>query len=192
MMPINLVSKGWCVFGLRGSGKSELVKQILSTTRDHMVYDPLDEHEGRNRYVPTDRESVKELDEFIRGIVIPRKPALCVIDEANKYIQPKPTRLPPGVADLNDFARHWGISCGYVARRPVQFHTDIVELANFAFFFHLPGKNDYAYMEGIYQGLGDQVRALEKYHFVILEEGQSMTVHSPVDISTKPVQNTLH
>jgi len=179
---MNLANKSWAVFGLRGSGKTELVKQILRSNPDHLVYDPMDDYEGFRRYRPADRESIQELDDFVRGMVIPRKPSLCVIDEANKYIQPKPTRLPPGIADLNDFARHWGVSCGYVARRPVQFHTDIVELANFVFFFNLPGKNDYAYMEGLHQGLGDKVRGLAKYHFVILEEGRAMTVHGPVDI----------
>ena len=189
---INLANKGWAVFGPRGSGKSELVNQILDSHPDHLVYDPLNEHQGRNRYVPSDRESIDELDAFVRGIVIPRKPALCVIDEANKYILPKPTRLPPGVADLNDFARHWGISCGFVARRPVQFHTDIVELADFVFCFSLTGKNDYAYMEGLHQGLGDTVRGLEKYHFAILEGGRSVTVHAPVDISANKSQNIGH
>jgi hypothetical protein len=146
-----------------------------------LVYDPLDEHKGYRRYIPTNRESVDELDRVIKTLVIPKRPALVVIDEANKYIQPKPTRLPPGVADLNDFARHWGISCGYVARRPVQFHTDIVELANYVFFFHLSGRNDYQYMENLKVGLGDTVRALPKYHFAILENGQKVTVHGPVD-----------
>lgn len=177
---IDLHNKGWCVFGLRGSGKSWLVKHILDSTPNHIVYDPLNEHQGYRRYSPEDRSSTEELSEFVNAIVIPRKPDLFVIDEANKYVQPKPTRLPPGVSDLNDFARHWGISTGYVARRPVQFHTDIVELSNHVFFFSLPGKNDYQYLEGLHSGLGDTVRSLPPFHFATLTDGRDIQVHTPI------------
>lgn len=177
---IDLTDKGWAAFGLRGSGKSWLVKYIMDSTPAHMIYDPLHEHEGYNQYKPEDRESVYELDDVIKKMVIPWKPALFIIDEANKYIPPKPSRLPPGVADLNDFARHWHISTGYVSRRPVQFHTDIVELADYVFFFHLPGKNDFDYMESLHRGLGDKVRALKPFHFAVLDHGRDIIVHEPI------------
>ena len=183
---INLTNKGWVVFGTRGGGKSWLVKHILDSTPSHLVYDPLNEHAGYRQYIPTDRASTTELSEMIAGMVIPWKPALFVIDEANRYIQPKPTRLPPGVADLNDFARHWGISTGFVARRPTQFHTDIVELAHYLFVFNLNGKNDYAYFEGLYRGFGDAVRALQPHQFAMLREGSELTVHHPIDKPRHP------
>ena len=177
---IDLAGQGFCIFGLKGSGKSWLTKHIMDSNPDHVIYDPLKEHEGYNQYLPTNRESVPELEKFIQGIVIPRKPSLFIIDEANRYIVPKPSPLPSGVSELNDFNRHWGISVGYVARRPVQFHTDVVELANWVFFFGLHGKNDYRYMESLYAGLGDAVRNLEEYGFISLHNGKEMMLHSPV------------
>jgi len=184
---IDLANKSWCIFGLRGSGKSWLLESILDSTPDHWVYDPTDDLKGYRRYIPTKRDSIAELSGFITKIIIPKKPALFAIDEANKYIVPKPTPLPAGISDLNDLARKWMISCGYVARRPVQFHTDIVELSNYVFFFHLPGKNDYAYMEGLHQGLGDAVRALKSFQFVVLKEGQTYEVHDPIPKPTHAV-----
>lgn len=178
---IDLTGKGFCIFGVRGSGKSWLVKHILDSTPDHLIYDPLEEHDGYRRYIPDDRQSTDELNKLITDLVIPRKPRLFIVDEANKYIRPKPTPLPSGVSDLNDFARHFGTSCGWVARRMTQFNTDIVELANHLFFFKLTGKNDFHYMEGLHQGLGDAVRSLGKYEFMSLTNGADMQHHAPVD-----------
>ena len=177
---IDLSNKGWVIFGMRGGGKSWLTEHILDSTPSHLIYDPLNEHKGYNQYIPTDRESVEELDIFVRHMAIKWKPRLLAIDEANKYIQPKPNRLPTGIADLVDFARHWKMSFGCIARRPVQFHTDIIELADVVFFFRLRGRNDYQYMNDLMPGLGDKVRGLEKHQFVMLNDGD-MTVHAPID-----------
>lgn len=177
---IDLSDKGFCMFGLRGSGKSTLCKHILSSTPNHIVYDPMGDYDGFRHYRPDDRESVSELSDLVKGVVIPQKPDLFIIDEANAYIQPKPTRLPPGIGDLMDYGRHWGMAVGYVARRPVQFHTDLVELSDYLFFFKLSGKNDYRYLEDLHEGLGDAVRALAPFHFVCLSGGNEVTVHSPV------------
>ena len=169
------------MFGVRGSGKSWLVKSILDSTPDHLIYDPLDEHQGYRRYIPSDRQSSEELNQVIHDVVIKYKPRLFVVDEANKYVMPKPRPLLSGVADLNDLARHWSMSCGWVCRRMTQFSTDIVELSNHLFFFKLSGKNDYAYMEDLHQGLGDAVRNLKPHEFMSLTNGSEMELHAPVD-----------
>ena len=181
---IALTNKRACIFGLPGSGKSILLEHILKSTRKHIIYDPLNEHEGFTRYVPPDRHSSAELNTFIeKGIIARRNDYdLLAIDEMNIYVRPKPTPLPRAVADLNDMSRHFGLAWIGVARRPSQFHTDIVELAHYVFFFKLPGKNDYSYMESLSKGLGDTVRALPKYHFAMLEDGVNVTVHAPVNI----------
>jgi len=205
---MDLGSKGWAVFGLRGSGKSWFVKSVLESTPDHLIYDPLKEHNGYNKYTPTDRTSIDELAQVIEGPVIKGvkvtednkgmfptrrvgetwKPELFVIDEANRYIYPKPTRLPKPVADLVDYGRHWNVSFGVVARRPVQFHTDLIELADVVFFFQLPGKNDHAYLESLHVGLGDTIRDLPPYHFVAFSHGSEITVHAPIKAPMYPTE----
>ena len=205
---MDLASKGWAVFGLRGSGKSWFVKSVLQSTPDHLIYDPLKEHSGYNKYTPTDRTSIEELEKVIEGPVIKGikgvednktmfptrrvgetwKPELFVIDEANRYILPKPTRLPKMVNDLVDYQRHWNISFGVVARRPVQFHQDIIELADVVFFFQIPGKNDHAYLNSLHPELGDTVRNLSAHHFVAFEHGSEITVHAPIAAPHHPTQ----
>jgi len=205
---MDLGSKGWAVFGLRGSGKSWFVKSVLESTPDHLIFDPLREHTGYNTYTPSDRTSIEELSTVIEGPVIKGvkvtednkhrfptrrvgetwKPELFVIDECNRYVYPKPTRLPTPVADLVDYGRHWSLSFGAVARRPVQFHSDLIELADVVFFFHLPGKNDHQYLESLHLGLGDTVRGLEAYHFVAFSHGSEITVHAPIRPPIHPNQ----
>ena len=205
---MDLGSKGWAVFGLRGSGKSWFVKSVLESTPDHLIYDPLKEHTGYNKYTPSDRTSIEELSKVIEGPVIKGvkvtednkalfptrrlgetwKPELFVIDECNRYIYPKPTRLPKPIADLVDYGRHWSLSFGAVARRPVQFHTDLIELADVVFFFHLPGKNDHQYLESLHLGLGDTVRDLPPYHFVGFSHGSEITVHAPIRPPLHPTE----
>jgi len=205
---MDLANKGWCVFGLRGSGKSWFVKSLLESTPDHLIYDPLKEHRGYNKYTPSDRTSIEELEKVIQGPVIKGvkvtednkatfptrrvgetwKPELFVIDEGNRYILPHPTRMPPGVADLVDYGRHWNISFGVVARRPVQFSSTLVELSDHVFFFQLPGKNDHAYLESLHVGLGDTVRDLAPFHFVAFSHGSEITVHAPIRPPAHPTE----
>lgn len=182
---IDLANKQFAIFGLRESGKSWLTKSIMDTNDRHLVYDPMHEHLGYHAYRPTDRESIEELNLFTTKMVLVWKPDLVIYDEANKYIEPKPTRLPSGIADLTDFGRHWKISAGYVARRPVQFHTDIVEIADYLFLFRLTGNNDHKYLENMLTGMGDKVRDLPDFHFVVYHGGK-MEVHAPIPKPNHP------
>lgn len=180
---MDLSGKGWCIFGPRGSGKSWLLEHLLDTNADHIVYDPMGDHYGYRQYIPDDRASIDELSDLIEHVVIPTHPAIFAVDECNKFVAPKPRPLPRGVDSLMDFGRHYGpagISFGCVARRPAQFHSDVVELADALFLFGLQGKNDYHYLEDLHRGLGDAVRSLPRYHYVSYS-GQQVRVHDPID-----------
>ena len=194
MDDIVLDNKRFTIFGLPGSGKTELAKYIIRSTDKYVVYDPLGaniEHhdfDGYRRYVPKDRTSPNELSNFIRNTVIPnrRHIRLFVVDEANTYVKPKPNRLPPGIQDLNDLSRHWGIAWGLIARRPSQFHTDVVELCHYLFVFMLPGKNDHRYLNSVMTGAGDAVEKLEPFQFLVIDFVRGhWYVHNPIPIDTE-------
>lgn len=188
---IDLTNKRFTILGLQGSGKTELAKSFLRTTPDHRVYDPLGtdpkhiDYVGFKRIIPDNRNSVAELDYTVREIIIPTRPKLFVVDEANRYIAPKPTPLPPAIADLNDLSRHWGISWGLIARRPTQFHTDVIELCHYLFAFQLPGRNDRRFFDNIVPGLGHIIATLPQYHFVVIENLSTYHIHAPIDIHQK-------
>lgn len=180
---MDITGKRFVILGLQGSGKTELAKHLLSKAKYHLVYDVLHEYEGFNRYVPTDRNSRDELSKMVNKLVIAElKPTLFIVDEANRYMLPKPTALPSGITELNDWSRHIGLSWGAICRRPTQLHTDIMELAHFLFIFVLKGKNDNQYLDTILPGLGDTVAGLPDYHFAVVSENRSVSIHSPIHL----------
>ena len=176
--------KRFCIFGLQGSGKSYLARHILESEPAHFVYDPLHEYAGCNRYLATHRqytpEAVAELDLLVRRVVIGSgKIRLFVLDEASRYC-PNRRPLPDSIGELNDLQRHYDIGFGLIARRPVQLHTDLVELAHYLFIFALRGKNDLAYLDSLAAGLADAVVSLDKYQFVVVDPRRQFSVHAPV------------
>lgn len=180
MPDIDLSGKGFVILGLRGSGKSMLAHHLLMSSEKHLVYDPHREYSPSiyRRYAPTDRNSTPELDRLITDLVIPWRPDIFIIDEANRYAGRG--KLPGGMQDLVDNARHWGISYGCIARRPTQFSTDLVELSDYLFIFSLTGKNDHQYLNDLSRGLGDAVLDLPPFHFCVVNPQRRYTVHSPV------------
>lgn len=196
---IDITNKRFCIFGLQGSGKSVLVKYILARFRDSIVYDVLKEHIGFNRYLVTHRQvqkqtgddpAIKELNTFVNRVVLgSRAIRLFILEEANRYCPPKPTPLPASILDLNDFQRHDKIAFGSVCRRPVQLHSDLPELAHYLFIYRLVGKNDTAYLESIAEGLGEEVKALLEFHFVVVNPDRSYYVHAPVPYDEKKAKS---
>lgn len=182
-MLIDITNKRFVILGLQGSGKTVLAQFLLGKCSNHLVYDVLREYQGFNRYIPTDRNSKTELERAIQILVFKKvKPDLFIIDEANRFIEPKPVPLPKGVNELNDWSRHIGISWGCVCRRPVQLHTDMMELAHYLFIFVLRGKNDTSYLDSILPNLGDTVSNLKQYEFAVVTDNRSVIIHPPLSI----------
>ena len=183
---IDVVNKRFCILGPPGTGKSELAKHLLRQTSSHVVYDPLGEHSEFTRYVPSNRNSISELEVFIMRFVIPQRPRLFLVDEANRYIRPKPSPLPAGISDLNDLSRHWDITWGLLARRAVQMHSDVLELAHYLFVFRLQGRNDRRFFNDTIEGLGHIIAELPEYHFAVIEKGQRFFIHNPFPVTPTP------
>jgi len=182
MLP-NVANLRWCCFGLPGSGKSTLVRALLRSEPAHLVVDPMREHAGFNRYLPSSRqyspESTSEFNLLVSRVIASGKVRLLVVDEASRYF-PARRPLPEGMAELNDLARHYGLGLGLVARRPVQLHTDLVELAHYLFVFRLAGRNDLLFCDAVSSGLAAAVRSLPEYHFVVVAPSREFVVSAPV------------
>jgi len=180
---LDLSSKGFCIFGLPDSGKSTLANSILSGYgRKAFVFDTLAEYKDGpyDSYIPTERNNPAELEAIARSIMASRRYSLFIIDETNRFCPSKPVPLPDAIADLNDFRAHYDLAVGYISRRPVQLNQDLTELAHYLFIFQLDGKNDCSYLNDLKNGLGDAVRTLAPYHFVLYHKGFDFEVYSPV------------
>lgn len=188
-MPVDLTGKTYCVFGLRGTGKSTIVNTILEQFgRYGLYYDTLWEAPPEaiyDAYQPKDRYSVAELEVMVKSIIPVNNSVepyyrCFTIDEANRFCPPKPSPLPPLIADLNDQCRHYQISVGYVARRPSQLNQDLTELAEYLFIFKLTGKNDLHYLAELVSGLDIAVRQLKQFEFVLVKPDRSFVICEPV------------
>lgn len=181
-MEIDLSNKSFCIVGLPDSGKSTLANYILAQFGEQaMIYDTLNEYPDKpfDSYTPKQRMDTAELETVTRAVMRAKKYKLFVIDEANRYC-PNQKPLPQAIADLNDFRAHYGLSVGFICRRPVQLNTSLVELAHYLFIFRLPGRNDLQFMQDTAKGLEVAVENLEPYHFVIVHPNRTFTVSAPV------------
>ncbi len=178
---LDLENKAFCIFGLPDSGKSTLASYILNQYAGAaFVYDTLNEYPDNpfDSYSPKGRYDTAELEAVIR--VAMKRYSLIVIDEANRFCPPKPIPLPQAVADLNDWRAHYGITVGYISRRPVQLNPDLTELCHYLFIFSLQGKNDIQYLNDLSAGLGDAVTQVPLYHFMVVDPLRHYQVYSPV------------
>jgi len=191
---VDITNKRFCILGLQGTGKSVLVKYFLKNTKACIVYDVQKEHYGFNRYIVSlkqvrkyepDDPAIRELNRFIDRVVVGSgQIRLFIFEEANRYC-PSKRPLPNSVLTLNDDQRHLKVGFGVIARRPTQLNTDLVELAHYLFIYRLPGKNDIEYLESIAEGLGETVRNLKDFHFVVVLPDRRYFVHEPVPFDEK-------
>jgi hypothetical protein len=183
---ITLTNQRAVVIGKQGSGKTELCRHILRSTQQHLVYDRTGhDYAGFIRYLPEDPQSAMEMNAVVQKHVIDAspRPRLFVLDEGNAFIQPKPSRLPPAIAELNDLSRHMQLSWVVATRRPSQFHSDIMELADYIFVYRLPGPKDRSALNDISAHLGDYAVDLPTYHFLVYDANSGVTTHhAPIDI----------
>lgn len=184
----NLVGKQVGVFGLKNSGKTNFVKWLLKNFYPRsFVFDPMDEYKdewGFNQYVPQQKRSQAELEMFIDQVIKPNKQQIdmMVVDESNRY-HTKGGELDGPVAEIIDYGTsHWNLGAIFIARRPVQVHTDILELSEYLFIFRLTGKNDHKRLDNIAPGLSDAVRDLPQYGCVMVKPDRSFEVLQPVPL----------
>lgn len=190
-MELNLKGKTAVIFGLKGSGKSNLAATIAESYGGQcLIYDALGEYSASasyDRYVPNDRNSTAELETIIRAVMRSRKYRLFIIDEAHRPAPPKPAPLPLALRDLNDFCRHeqYNISVLFISQRPVKLHQDITEQADYLMIFRLAGTNDQKYLNELSSGLGDAVPKLADYHFMLVNQKREYQLMQPVPKANK-------
>jgi DNA helicase HerA-like ATPase len=205
MIELDISNKSFTILGVKRSGKSTLANQLLlSYGYKALYYDTLGESpidSPYDSYRPADRYSVIELESVISAVIPPKNSdinkfvphyELIIIDEANRFCPPKPAPLPPVIAECNDQNRHYHMAFGFIARRPVQLNTDLIELADYIFVFRLTGANDVKYLNNLTRNLGDTVQSLGQYEFVIVNPDKTYQVYNPLKVDKKYLSYVQH
>jgi DNA helicase HerA-like ATPase len=90
----------------------------------------------------------------------------------NRYC-PNKIPLPDAIGNLSDNHAHMrnreGVSVVYITRRPADLNTNLIETSHIIVIFRLSGKNDIMYLENLHKGLGDEIRNLKDYEYIILD-----------------------
>jgi len=188
-MKLELKEKRACILGLQGSGKTEFGKFLVRQSARPFVYDPMDEYGDIPHaitYVPENKtycpEAINEINEVVKYLLaLDPLPTLFLIDEANRFC-PNKKSLPEQIAYLNDESRHLSLALAFVARRPVQLNTDLVELAHYLVVFSLAGKNDRAYLNDIADGFGDRVVSQAWHEFTVADSQRKLQRFPPLKI----------
>ena len=175
------------VLGMRGEGKSFLVKQIIQEYPRVIVIDNMGEY-GNCQVVEGFKNSVDAmvaasktnqfrlslrtfslnedlalLDlcfDLTHGTAAPD--ALIVIEEASRYVST--SMLPEPIEKLVRYGRHRRLSQIYIARRPTELHRDITAQSDIIVTFRQHEPRDMKYLS---QFMGDrayQANRLPKYH----------------------------
>lgn len=191
-MKIDLQRKSFATFGLKGTGKSTFINGLAEQFGAKvLVYDTLGEVPPEAvyySYQPRIRNSISELETVIMSIKDTGQYELFIIDECNRFAPSKPAPLPPELSDLNDQNRHYGLSVGYIARRPVQLNQDLTELSDYIFVFRLKGNRDIKYLNDLSGGLGDTVLKLKEFQFVVVMPDRSYFISNPIKPSDQWLQ----
>ena len=191
----DIMNKRAVILGLQGSGKTVLSGALLDTEKAHLVYDVHHEYKGKyNTYLAEHKRvdprkkndpGIAELNNVVNQLVLESGMVrLFALDEANRFC-PNHYPLPASILVLNDDNRHDRIAFITIARRPSQLNTDLTELAHYMFIFSLTGRNDYKFLEDTVVGLGDAVRELKEFYFIIVDPFRKFIVHPPIDIDKK-------
>jgi GTPase SAR1 family protein len=174
------------ICGLAGSGKTTYLKSQIGNKS--IIFDPLREFKKGHIFRPSNRVNpVEEYERILyQEIIKPwekekKQPYEdLIIDEANRPY-PNKIPLPPMMANINDFNRHYKLNVFLVCRRLSQLNTDLVELSHKLIIYKQTGTNDLRRLDAIIEGAGDQVKTLKKYHYLEIYEGE-FNVREPIKI----------
>ncbi|MCS3901049.1 ATP-binding protein [Methanococcus voltae] len=186
-----------CVFGIKRQGKTTLLKHMAySNQKDVLIYDLVHNFNnfGKRCYQAKETQfpdSALEFQRFYSSIYNKlnknrENPILLLIDECDK-IAPNNSRMPGGLAELNDLHRHAKFNTSFVcvARRPATLNTNLKEIADYIIFFKLTGKNDKSFLNDLHKDLYNAVESLnaEEHEFIIYDMPMSKIYKSKLDLN---------
>lgn len=181
-MDLDLRNKITFISGLNASGKTYFTIHAILPNYKCLVHDPLKQYpqDQADVYYPPKLnypQITADNEDFLENIVKKLAPNydLLIYEEASRTF-PNSKPLFPAMRSFLDTYRHWnssGFGVVFICRRPAQIFTDIPELAHHLICFGNKGLNDISRLNAESQGLGDLVKTLSHYEFVIVNQDRT-------------------
>jgi len=150
--------------GMRGTGKTELTKNIMRPFGKVLVWDPIGQYPEFNRYVPT-TGTMAEF-EYVCDWVWREQNILFVIEECESWIGEN-MAMSPSFWKIINRGRNYGIGVMAVTRRIANLSKTVFSLSDHVFLFRFFAPNDVKYCaEFIGREWGDRLRVLPKFNFL--------------------------
>lgn len=174
------------VCGMRGTGKSHLLRKIVRATSKYVLWDPLREHGSLGVVVRTPAQLRVSLrthsrivfQGFTRDKTEFEQVAASVFNWGNRFVfvdeadQVMPSRsIGPAAKELVDLGRHRNVGLMCVTRRIADLDKSPVAQANKLFIFKTTLPQDLEYLRGF---VTEAVRAkdLEGHSFLYVDNGR--------------------
>jgi DNA helicase HerA-like ATPase len=179
--PIKIkVSDGITIVGKRGSGKTTLMKYLM-TKLPHINFEVFDllgnfeDYRGKGNIVNYHVISLGNQEDINTGETIPdlidgvldRGDTMVVIDEADRY----PYKQKTGFSNMIDIGRNFNV--GYIAatRRPANISKDFLANSTYIFAFRTILPQDLEVMTDWLAIDGGTLKTLGKFEFIAFYEG---------------------
>lgn len=174
------------VCGMRGTGKSHLLRKVVRSTPKYVLWDPLQEHGSLGVIVRTPAQLRVALrthprivfQGFTRSKEEFEQVAACVYAWGNRFLfvdeadQVMPSRsIGPAAKELVDLGRHRNIGLLCVTRRIADLDKCPVAQANKLFIFKTTLPQDLEYLRG-FVAEAQQAKMLEGNRFLYVDNGR--------------------
>lgn len=167
-----------CVSGLRGSGKTHLVEEIINTrlipnNLDYYIYDLNDEYRAfppKNVYVP--KTTGDEEFETVAKRIWETGEVVFDVDEAENFINVRKP-LTESMTAIVRRGRHRRIGSIAITRRIAEFSKEFFSLSDWVVLFKMFSPNDIRYIgEFLSKEDADRLSTLKPYHYLVYHEGK--------------------
>lgn len=164
------------VCGMKGCGKTYLIKHVLPLYQELFVFDPTEEFSDYPHYVP-ETDSPRELEKIAK-VIWNRQNCMLVVSEAELYL-PVNLNLPPSVFKILTRGRHRNVGIIADTRRIANLNKTAFGLSEWCFIFRHFSPNDVDYLNKFLSRDAKELRELPDYHFWVYHRNK-VEVHEPI------------
>lgn len=149
------------ISGKRGYGKTTLAKNIIGQLKRVAVWDPMNEYEHPNSYIPQ-RGDMKEFNSWLKGYWQTGN-VFILVDEADQ-VMPERKPLPDYANKIINLGRHRNIGIGMVTRRLANLNKTAVSQSATLYLFHHFLINDIRYLKEMIPE-AESLQKLQKFQY---------------------------